>query len=337
MTSDPYQDALKAQGIDAAECETRLAAVQVFAKWAADQGMELSAVQKDDLYRYAQMLAADGSNTPETFDAVCDYLLWAGLRVQYIALVEITDCHNGMQKLADTIEKDHGAELRSRIFAEPFPPLGADEAARCAYTRRVTGRMEDMLTRQQARDAWYQVQHGISEAYWQKQDARERQTFANCETVDSFLENKQRERVAMLRRVKEQNELWFTMELTDEVFAFLTEEPHMQWGSHNGRKGIVITKVPYRPAQYLHAEDSRMKRYYACHCPLVREAILRGEPVSQEVCYCSLGHASHFLAGLNLPHTGEVLQSAVMGDDRCRFIFYLPDEAEELEARTNPQ
>ncbi len=333
MSNDLYQNALRAQGIAGAECEARLAAVRAFTQWAADQAIELSAIRKDDLYRYAQALAADGRNTPETFDAICDYLLWAGLRVQYIALVEITDCHNGMKRLTDILEKDHGAELRNLIFCEPFPALGADEAARCAYTQRVTGLMADRLTRQQAREAWYQVQHGIPETYWQEQDVREREKYAHCETVDSFLENKQRDRVAMLRQMKEQNELWFTMELTDEVFSFLTDEPHMQWGSYNGRRGIVITKVPYRPAQYLQATDSRMKRYYACHCPLVREAILRNEPVSQEVCYCSLGHASHFLAGLNLPLKGEVMQSAVMGDDRCRFIFYLPDEAEEPEAR----
>jgi hypothetical protein len=68
-----------------------------------------------------------------------------------------------------------------------------------------------------------------------------------------------------------------------------------------------------------------MKRYYACHCPLVREAILQDQPVSSEVCDCSLGHASHYLAGLDQELRGEVLESAVKGDTRCRFVFYLPD------------
>jgi hypothetical protein len=68
-----------------------------------------------------------------------------------------------------------------------------------------------------------------------------------------------------------------------------------------------------------------MKRYYACHCPLLREATLTGQPISPDVCNCSLGHASHYLAGLGQPLKGEVLESAVKGDIRCRFVFYLPD------------
>lgn len=39
----------------------------------------------------------------------------------------------------------------------------------------------------------------------------------------------------------------------------------------------------------------------------------------------SLGHASHYLAGLGLALKGEVLESAVKGDTRCRFVFYLPN------------
>ena len=50
-----------------------------------------------------------------------------------------------------------------------------------------------------------------------------------------------------------------------------------------------------------------MKRYYACHCPLLRDTILKDLPVSPEVYNCSLGHASHYLAGLDVELRGEVL------------------------------
>jgi hypothetical protein len=99
----------------------------------------------------------------------------------------------------------------------------------------------------------------------------------------------------------------------------------MEVGRREGDK-IYITKVPYNAIGYLHATDARMKRYYACHCPLLREAILQDQPISPVVCNCSLGHASHYLAGLDLGVIkGEVLESAVKGDTRCRFVFYLPN------------
>jgi hypothetical protein len=54
--------------------------------------------------------------------------------------------------------------------------------------------------------------------------------------------------------------------------------------------------------------------------------LLQSQPISVEVCTCSLGHASHYLAGLGEDLKGEVLESAVKGDTRCRFVFYLPDK-----------
>jgi hypothetical protein len=87
---------------------------------------------------------------------------------------------------------------------------------------------------------------------------------------------------------------------------------------------IYITKIPYNAIRYFNETDKKLKRYYSCHCPLVREAILQDQPISPDVCECSLGHASHYLAGLNLELKGEVLESAIRGNTRCRFVFYLP-------------
>ena len=130
----------------------------------------------------------------------------------------------------------------------------------------------------------------------------------------------------MLRQLHADQKLWYTQEVTDDALAYFEENPHMQWGEHNGRKGIIITKVPYMTDRMLHAKSETMKRYYVCHCPLVREVIRRGEKLGDDVCYCSLGHASHFLSGMGLDGLeGEVLESAVKGDMSCRFIFYLPD------------
>ena len=44
----------------------------------------------------------------------------------------------------------------------------------------------------------------------------------------------------------------------------------------------------------------------------------------QSLTDLGLGHASHYLAGLDQELIGEVLESAVKGDTRCRFVFYLP-------------
>ena len=99
----------------------------------------------------------------------------------------------------------------------------------------------------------------------------------------------------------------------------------METGYREGDR-IFITKVPYNLKGYLHEKDINMKRYYTCHCPLVREALLDNSKIPPEICNCSLGHASHYFAGLNMEMKGEVLESAVKGDTRCRFVFNIIDK-----------
>lgn len=327
MDHNAYEKYLGGRGFEKDSIQKQLQAVEAFEGWLSAQGTALEDAGKDIVDRYAGRMIAEGSNTLETIYGLCRYAYWRGLRPQYIALLELTDCHNGMEVLQNVIAERHGAEVCGQIFREPLPPLGADEEQRLAHTRKITARMNAVLTREQVRAALFQVQHGIPGEDWERQDAEEKQKYQGVESLDAFLSRAREDRNQMLTRMHDEGRLWFTMELTDEVLHFLVNEVHMRRGEHNGRAGIVITKVPYRAELFLKETDERLKRYYACHCPLVRQAILNGETLEDDVCYCSLGHASHFLAGMGLEGLeGEVIESAVKGDARCKFIFYLPGE-----------
>jgi predicted hydrocarbon binding protein len=87
-----------------------------------------------------------------------------------------------------------------------------------------------------------------------------------------------------------------------------------------------VIKIPFAPKQYLKEKDPTMKRYYACHCQLVRTSIRDGEPkVSKNFCYCSAGYEKlHFDAIFGEPVEVEILESALNGDERCRFVIKIP-------------
>jgi predicted hydrocarbon binding protein len=69
-----------------------------------------------------------------------------------------------------------------------------------------------------------------------------------------------------------------------------------------------------------------MKRYYACHCQLARTAIRDGTPkISRDFCYCSAGYEKvRFDTIFGEPVEVEVLESALDGDERCRFANKIP-------------
>ena len=72
----------------------------------------------------------------------------------------------------------------------------------------------------------------------------------------------------MLTRLRDEDKLWYTVLINDEVLEFITNDPEMETGRREGDK-VYITKVPYNAVRYLHETDPQLKRYYACHCPLV--------------------------------------------------------------------
>jgi hypothetical protein len=327
MRIEEYREYLRKQGIPGETIEKQMAIVEDFVGFFMDLGLKetTAAAGKEEAEKFARKLIAEGRNTLGNFSLLRDYADWLGHRKLYVALIELMDCYNAMEVLADEVEARHGREAREQIFREALPPLGADEKERCAYTRTITERMLQQMTPEEAHAAWFQVQHGIPADVWRRSDMADREKYRQCGSIDEFLVLKRRERDALLTRLRDEDKPWYTVVINDEVLEFIKSDPEMEGGRREGDK-IYITKVPYNAIRYLHATDAKMKRYYACHCPLVREAILQDQPISPDVCNCSLGHASHYLAGLGQELKGEVLESAVKGDARCRFVFYLPNK-----------
>jgi hypothetical protein len=321
---EEYREHLQGRGVSDDVIEKHTAIIRDFVNFLTSLGSKETSTGKEAVERFARKLITEERNTLENFSILCDYTNWLGRRELYVALIEVMDCHNALEVLADEIEEKHGREVRDRIFRGALPPLGADEEERCAYTGAITERMAQQITPEEARAAWFQVQHGIPADVWRKSDAADKEKYRQCGSIDEFLALKRRERDALLTRLRDENKLWYTVEINDEVLEFIKSDPEMEGGRREGDK-IYITKVPYNAVRYLHETDPKMKRYYACHCPLVREAILQDQPISPDVCNCSLGHASHYLAGLDQELEGEVIESAVRGDTRCRFVFYLPN------------
>jgi len=327
MRIEEYREYLQGQEILDDAVEERMAIVGEFVEFLTDLGSKeaRATAGKEQVERFARKLVAEGRNSPGNFSSLCDYTDWLDHRQLYVALIEVMDCHNALEVLANEIEERHGRKVRDRVFSEPLPPLGASEKERCAYTRTMMERMARQITRQETRDAWFRVQHGIPASAWRESDMADRAKYRQCGNIDEFLALKRRERDTLLTRLRDEDELWYTVEISDEVLEFVKSDPEMEVGRREGNE-IYITKIPYNATRYLHETDARMKRYYACHCPLLREAILQDQPISPDVCDCSLGHASHYLAGLGQELKGEVLESAVKGNTRCRFVFHLPKE-----------
>jgi hypothetical protein len=197
-----YREHLQRQDIPGDAIEKQMAVIGDFIKSLTDLDLKetTATAGKEEVERFTRKLIAEGRNTLENFSFLCDYANWLGLRKLYVALIELMDCYNALEVLADVIEERYGQEVRDRIFCEALPPLGADEKERCAYTRKIMEKMAQQITAEEIRDAWFQVQHGIPANSWRKSVVADKEKYRQCRSIDEFLDLKRRERDTLLTR-----------------------------------------------------------------------------------------------------------------------------------------
>ena len=119
----------------------------------------------------------------------------------------------------------------------------------------------------------------------------------------------------------------------DGFMAWLEEDPGYEGAPYyrdpaRGDDVIFIDKVPQEADKFREATDPVVKRAAACHCPIIKAAILRGEEVSPTFCHCGTGWFRpvwETLMGHPVKITCE--ESVLQGHDRCRFAIYLNEES----------
>ena len=115
------------------------------------------------------------------------------------------------------------------------------------------------------------------------------------------------------------------LEAVDAVIAFMGEDPG--WVKQPVREGNVIysTKNPRDPQGYENAKDEAERRKAYCFCPIVRNHLDGGMPIT--FCYCGAGwYRQQWEGAIGKPVKIEILQSVLQGDDVCQFAIHLADD-----------
>jgi hypothetical protein len=99
------------------------------------------------------------------------------------------------------------------------------------------------------------------------------------------------------------------------------------WIDETGSQPLLcIERRPARPDAYAKATHPLEKRYQACFCPLVRDAIRDGRRVSRSFCHCSGGwYAQEWEIVFGVRPEVRLLESMLEGADACVFGVVIPE------------
>jgi hypothetical protein len=154
----------------------------------------------------------------------------------------------------------------------------------------------------------------------------DRKKYQECKDLDEYLERRGREFIAQLEKIKEEGELFFNQEITDQVIEFVRSTPEIRQGVRDGNI-LYEVKIPYMAKEYLAETDEQMRRYYYCHCPWVRESLKTAKTqVSPTFCDCSAGFVKKpWEVIFGQPLQAEIVESVLLGDLWCKIAIHLPE------------
>jgi hypothetical protein len=119
----------------------------------------------------------------------------------------------------------------------------------------------------------------------------------------------------------------------DALLDAMREDPGYEGAPYyrdpdRGENVIFIDKAPQERDKHEGATDPTVRHAAACHCPVIKAAILAGEEISPTFCHCATGwFRPVWETLLGRPVKVVCEESVLQGHDRCRFAIHLPEDA----------
>ena len=332
MNEQVLRDHYRKRGFSNASADEAVTAVYELQSDLESRRSSLETANAEEIRVYIASLILQEKNTLETLLALARYFYLTGRNEIYVYFTSLLGGTGVVESIQDHLgtltSPGEAAEL---IGSVARPPLGADPVDFPAYTRALMDRLEQALPPETVRAALAGNNHQIPAEEFEDDAA----LYRDSASIEEFLRAKHERQVQTLQHHCDTGTVWFEQIITQEVVDFVAGNQEIQSAVLDGNT-LYTTKIPYDPVRYLSETDPVKKRYYACHCPFAREAILQDESsISGNWCYCSAGFAKYpYEVVFGCPLSVDVVESVLDGGSVCRFAIHLPDEAIKKEPRS---
>jgi hypothetical protein len=279
----------------------------------------------DTAWDFSRLLIKEKQNSWRSYFPLIQYCRFIQNRDMFAAFMELVDGGEVGDNLYRGIGKTFGTGIRSEIYQGIGKcKLGTPTPEKPAFIHPILRRLEKKVGAKAAKDFLSAGLRTLPARMYQNN----RKQFLQAGDIDTYLKQQKDAFVKNLEDCKNTGRWWFVQEITDDVIAFVRANPEIGAGRREG-KILYETKIPYMAKEFLEANGSVQRRYYACHCPWARTAIKNGDvKLSKSLCHCSSGFMKKpWEAIFRQPLKVDILESVLNGDERCRFAIHLPQEA----------
>jgi hypothetical protein len=324
MREKEFRDYLKGRGLDVGRTESAVEAVHGFEGHLRAEGKNIDSASVEDLKGYISLLMGEGRCSYEGLLDLARYVRLVNMNDLFVYIASIVGARSVLPSISERLAAIAGEEARRRVFdGVEAPPPGSPPEAFPPVTELMMERLEAGLPPEVCRRVLAGNHHLVPREGFKEQ----REMYLRSGDIDEVLKVIHGRAVKELEEHMAEGKIWYEQRITPRVVEFVKGNQEILAGVRDGDR-IYMTKIPYAPDDYLGETDPLMRRYYACHCPLARASILRGDTkISPTWCYCSGGFEKlQFDVIFDEELEVEVLESVLAGDDRCRFAVKMPEE-----------
>ncbi|MHA1990268.1 MAG: hypothetical protein ACW981_11235 [Candidatus Hodarchaeales archaeon] len=279
-----------------------------------------------DFYDYSEFLIQKNANSVINFTGILRYGYYSNNNTLILVCMEILDGSEMIKNFSLQLINEFGLDLRDEIFQDlDIPPLGIRPEEKPEITKTLVNRL---ITKMGIKKSEEFFRIGLRDKYIESYiPAREK--YLQSKNIDEFLKQRHNKLITTLEKHEEEGSLFFTQEIDKNVLDYVRNNP-VESGIRENNK-IFVTKIPYSAKNYFEQEDEKLKRYYFCHNPWIREALKTEEkPIDPIFCNCSGAYFKNYWDYvLDESIKVDVLESVIQGDIVCKFVINLPESLEE--------
>ena len=322
MKKIEYTEYLRSREMNDKTINSAIENVTDLEKYLVHTGIDIDSVPGPSIKQYFASLIAEGENTIQRLADLARYFYMTDQKDVYIYIISTISGREVLESISEKLALKCDPDYRDRVFKGlEAPPLGSPPERYPENTYTLVSRLLEAGS-EICHDVLADNHHGIPHDSFRKHI----QWFEETDSIDEFLKRVHSEKIKILQQHLDEGKVWFEQEITPSVIELVKGNQEILSAVRKGNY-LYVTKIPYSPKDWLRETDSLMKRYYACHCPLAREAIILQNPeIPLDWCYCSGGFAKLMFDVVFGESTEvEVLQSVLAGDSVCRFRIKLPD------------
>jgi hypothetical protein len=318
-----FRELLKKRKLSDKNIEASVALAVRFESYLAVSNRASDAAAASD---FCNLLLQEQQNSYDNFLSLLRYGWFTKNNDVYLTILELLDGAEVQPNLYKKVAELYGQAVRDEVFAGTgVSQLGVPSSEKPFDLFPALDRLIEKVGYEDVERLLSACLRDLPDEYF----LGERKKYKKSSDIDDYLRTKHQEFLEELRACQREGRLFFSQEITDDVLHYVEEHPETEGGVRDGDL-LYITKIPYNAKEYLVETDPILKRYYACHCPWVRESIKRGNLRMNPVfCNCSGGfHKKPWEVIFGQTLQVEVLESALKGDFRCRFVVHLPENLE---------